>query len=165
METTLRLRAGLCSGPAVASRLRRAPNKLPGLARSKLADKPSAECPDQDGCVVGHDGLAHAIPAPLDSGDVRLALERLYGESPLDWSLDWSRPFFLVTTDGGEPPARRAALASGPPPQQQQTPPDQRERSPDYYANVGDAIRTLREDIPQLFDRELNCERAARGRA
>lgn len=30
------------------------------------------------------------------------------------------------------------------------------ERSPDYFANVGDAIRTLREDIPELFQRELN---------
>jgi len=33
-----------------------------------------------------------------------------------------------------------------------------KEKSPDYYANVGDAIRTLREDIPLLFERELNCE-------
>lgn len=28
----------------------------------------------------------------------------------------------------------------------------------DYYANVGDCIRTLREDIPMLFARDLNCE-------
>jgi len=28
----------------------------------------------------------------------------------------------------------------------------------DYYANVGDAIRTLREDIPLLFNKDLNCE-------
>lgn len=28
----------------------------------------------------------------------------------------------------------------------------------DYYANVGDAIRTLREDIPLLFVKDLNCE-------
>lgn len=27
---------------------------------------------------------------------------------------------------------------------------------PDYYANVGDAIRTLREDIPRLFQRDLD---------
>lgn len=37
-------------------------------------------------------------------------------------------------------------------------PPPGKERSPDYYANVGDAIRTLREDIPVLFYKELNCE-------
>ncbi len=32
------------------------------------------------------------------------------------------------------------------------------ERSEDYFANVGDAIRCLREDIPALFERELNCK-------
>lgn len=32
------------------------------------------------------------------------------------------------------------------------------ERSPDFYANLGDVIRTLREDIPELFERELNCK-------
>ena len=31
-------------------------------------------------------------------------------------------------------------------------------KSPDYYANVGDAIRTLRDDIPRLFERDINCE-------
>jgi hypothetical protein len=31
------------------------------------------------------------------------------------------------------------------------------ERHDDFYANVGDAIRTLREDVPTLFKRELNC--------
>lgn len=35
---------------------------------------------------------------------------------------------------------------------------DSREKSPDYYANLGDVIRTLREDIPELFQRELNCK-------
>eukprot|EP00775_Hariotina_reticulata_P003636 gene3636-3897_t len=33
-----------------------------------------------------------------------------------------------------------------------------KEKSSDYYANVGDAIRTLREDIPLLFERELNYD-------
>lgn len=31
------------------------------------------------------------------------------------------------------------------------------EKKEDYYANVGDAIRTLREDIPQMFRKELDC--------
>eukprot|EP00195_Chlamydomonas_chlamydogama_P005006 CAMPEP_0202904860 /NCGR_PEP_ID=MMETSP1392-20130828/31471_1 /ASSEMBLY_ACC=CAM_ASM_000868 /TAXON_ID=225041 /ORGANISM="Chlamydomonas chlamydogama, Strain SAG 11-48b" /LENGTH=259 /DNA_ID=CAMNT_0049592705 /DNA_START=341 /DNA_END=1120 /DNA_ORIENTATION=- len=30
------------------------------------------------------------------------------------------------------------------------------EKTGDYFANVGDAIRTLREDIPELFERDLN---------
>ena len=32
------------------------------------------------------------------------------------------------------------------------------QKSPDYYANVGDAIRTLRDDIPSLFEKDLNCK-------
>jgi hypothetical protein len=39
------------------------------------------------------------------------------------------------------------------PPQQK----DKQKRA-DYYANVGDAIRALRDDIPLLFSKELNCE-------
>jgi hypothetical protein len=31
------------------------------------------------------------------------------------------------------------------------------DRQDDFYANVGDAIRTLREDVPTLFSKELNC--------
>jgi len=30
------------------------------------------------------------------------------------------------------------------------------QKAPDYYANVGDAIRTLREDVPRLFERDLD---------
>jgi hypothetical protein len=33
---------------------------------------------------------------------------------------------------------------------------EEREKN-EYFANVGDAIRTLREDIPSLFNRDLNC--------
>ena len=33
-----------------------------------------------------------------------------------------------------------------------------KQKNSDFYANVGDAIRTLREDIPLLFEREFDCE-------
>lgn len=36
--------------------------------------------------------------------------------------------------------------------------PPGKEKQVDYYANVGDAIRTLRDDIPQLFVKDLNCK-------
>jgi hypothetical protein len=39
------------------------------------------------------------------------------------------------------------------PPKQKQN----KERHDDFYANVGDAIRTLRDDIPDLFGEDLNC--------
>ena len=33
-----------------------------------------------------------------------------------------------------------------------------RQKHPDFYANVGNAIRTLREDIPLLFAKDLDCK-------
>jgi hypothetical protein len=38
-------------------------------------------------------------------------------------------------------------------------PPKSRERHDDFYANVGDAIRTLRDDVPTLFKSDINCAR------
>ena len=43
-------------------------------------------------------------------------------------------------------------------PQQQSPPPPGEDRDKDFFANVGDAIRTLREDYPLLFVKSLNCE-------
>ena len=39
--------------------------------------------------------------------------------------------------------------------------PDSKHQREDYYANVGDAIRTLREETPFLFQRDLSCKYAA----
>ena len=36
--------------------------------------------------------------------------------------------------------------------------PTEESKKDDYYANMGDAIRTLREDIPQMFRKDLNCK-------
>ena len=35
---------------------------------------------------------------------------------------------------------------------------EERRKRQNYYANVGDAVRTLREEIPLLFQRDLTCE-------
>ncbi|CAG9463942.1 unnamed protein product [Pedinophyceae sp. YPF-701] len=74
----------------------------------------------------------------------------------------------LLYVDGGPAGAGTELMAAGSPTQADPTPgraggggdepPDGRKRSPDYFANVGDAIRTLREDIPVLFDRELDYD-------
>ena len=48
-------------------------------------------------------------------------------------------------------------------PQQQSPPPPGEDRDKDFFANVGDAIRTLREDYPLLFVKSLNCEWAQLG--
>eukprot|EP00879_Flechtneria_rotunda_P000506 GHRR01000610.1.p1 GENE.GHRR01000610.1~~GHRR01000610.1.p1 ORF type:complete len:344 (+),score=81.40 GHRR01000610.1:198-1229(+) len=79
-------------------------------------------------------------------------LERLYHLSPVPQAACtsslvhsgealWPHGVFLVSVDDKPPKATK-----------------NQEKCPDYYANVGDAIRTLREDIPQLFERELNYD-------
>lgn len=40
---------------------------------------------------------------------------------------------------------------------------EERRKRQDYYANVGDAIRTLREETPLLFWRDLTCEHSTAG--
>lgn len=52
----------------------------------------------------------------------------------------WASSTFMVTLDDK--------------PQQKSN----QEKTPDYFANVGDAIRNLRDDIPLLFQRDLNYE-------
>lgn len=53
--------------------------------------------------------------------------------------------------------------AQAPPQQQQQQqaprPPgkDPKQRE-EFYANIGEAIRTLKREIPQLFQKDLTCE-------
>jgi len=80
-----------------------------------------------------------------------MAFERLYQLSPVLGSAQdsfseqlWSQGLFLVSVDD-KPKTTPPTKGPG-------------EKSPDYYANVGDAIRTLREDVPRLFEQDLNCE-------
>lgn len=71
----------------------------------------------------------------------RVALERLYTWNALeDASSGAPHGAFFVTVDDRPQRTRNQG------------------RSEDYFANVGDAIRCLREDIPMLFQRELNCK-------
>jgi hypothetical protein len=82
-------------------------------------------------------------------------LERLYHLSPLhpisysgatcQQTISdplWSHGIFSVSVDDKPPQTKKGS----------------QEKCPDYYANVGDAIRTLRDDIPHLFERELNYD-------
>jgi hypothetical protein len=85
-----------------------------------------------------------------------MAFERLYQLSPVLGSVQdsisdhlWSHGLFLVSVDD-KPKTTPPTKGPG-------------EKSPDYYANVGDAIRTLRDDIPDLFTQDLNCEYQQKG--
>lgn len=47
---------------------------------------------------------------------------------------------------------------STPPPRSSQTPGGGNGKNDDFYANVGNAIRTLREEIPLLFQQDFTCK-------
>ncbi len=83
--------------------------------------------------TFGSERLLLSHPEVQASGDYR------HASSQLGPTHDLSPQFLPVTTE--ERPQRTK----------------NKERTPDYFANVGDAIRTLREDIPSLFYRDLNC--------
>ncbi len=74
--------------------------------------------------------------------------------------------FQLVRDDKWEPAGPAVLTVQLEPPRQTGGP--RSERSPDFYANVGSAIRTLRDETPSLFQQDLTCAapcRACRERA
>jgi len=108
----------------------------------------SADCDSELGCSTSGscNELFPGGSTSLSSWAARVTLERMYmlsQESNLQHcigeQLD-SNAFAVTTEDKQTTPQRNR----------------NQERSPDYFAQVGDAIRTLREDIPSLFDKELN---------
>ena len=93
---------------------------------------------------------------PSNMHRLDIQLERIWAESI-------SLEALMASTSSSLPLASPPAVEEKPPP----SVPPQSEgpkgggdggRSPDYFANVGDAIRTLRDDIPKLFEKDLNCE-------
>ena len=50
---------------------------------------------------------------------------------------------------------------STPPPRSSQSPGGGNGKNDEFYANVGNAIRTLREEIPLLFQQDFTCEGAS----
>lgn len=71
----------------------------------------------------------------------------------------WAMPSLSglrVVLPGEDASALRVQVGGGPKPPTQKEQKGE-ERHDDYYANVGDAIRTLREDVPTLFTSKLNC--------
>jgi hypothetical protein len=152
VPTALQTRAS----PAAVSTSRTAPARGPGLVGRALVE-------EQRQVDVGPLGVAHgteqplAVCLPLRQRTSLVGLDLYNALVPVlpharrgDGSSGGGgggggatpsvRPYFEVQVD--EPP-----------------PPQQKDKSADYYANVGDAIRALRDDIPLLFQRELNCER------
>jgi hypothetical protein len=125
--------------------------RWPGLQRARATPQQCADQQPQQQGGAETQRLADVSTAQSWSDfSVRVALERLY-QVNLGRHLWEAAPGAL-----GSAPLLPAYLAVS----LEEKPPAYKERAPDFYANVGDAIRTLRDDIPLLFERELNCERA-----
>ncbi len=126
---------------------RRRDARLPGVYH--LQPPTSLQQLDQAAEAQAAEAVQHDFVAGHTLEPVRVTLERLYrmrvshhADSGVD-SSDSLGPVQVLqvqTEDKQKPRAKNA------------------ERTPDYFANMGDAIRTLREDIPELFNRELNCK-------
>ncbi|KAG2487693.1 hypothetical protein HYH03_013692 [Edaphochlamys debaryana] len=124
-------RSGAALGPSVPGAPRHSPIVRPSPPELHSEQPPHRRETKYEPCEPSTSSLA-------DFG-ARVTLERLYAWSgSLDSVLGGGA--FLVTLD--EKPQRTR----------------NQERSEDYFANVGDAIRSLRDDIPMLFQRELNYD-------
>lgn len=81
---------------------------------------------------------------------MRLALERIYRLNETETGRQQQR---LPAAPGLESLEVGSFAVMAP-----ETPPKPNNNDHDYYANVGDAIRTLREEVPLLFVKDLTCE-------
>jgi hypothetical protein len=132
---------------------RKAPCRLASRTAAATLESISISESSNEGCRQPADPSTACSTSSSGSSSwsYRMAMERLYQLSPVLGSTQesiseqlWSHGLFLVSVDD-KPKTTPPTKGPG-------------EKSSDYYANVGDAIRTLREDIPLLFRQDLNCE-------
>lgn len=142
------LRAPSRSSSAQQQRLRRASTSArPCFASSVKRPAPSIDTPER---------LPHN-----SSAEVRKHLEQLYQldlpARPLWYSSSLVQE---IAKYGllGKANVLPAQLCEPPPDTSKLKDPDSKRKKDNFYANVGDAIRTLREETPFLFQRDLTCK-------
>jgi hypothetical protein len=170
-----------CSPEQMAAGLRRLNRAPEGHSGHRLRPQPSRQFPlaaggvSSSGCGRGGQYRAslHAVTVPDASTDSAAQqpqwerLEALYTSdqfpvsAPSPWRLGLPSPAEssalqqLLRPVGG---LLHLAVQLEESPQKLQQDQEERRKRQDYYANVGDAIRTLREETPLLFWRDLTCE-------
>lgn len=170
-----------CSPEQMAAGLRRLNRAPEGHSGHRLRHQPSRQFPlaaggvSTSGCGRGghHRTCLQAVTVPGASTDPAAQqpqwerLEALYTSdqfpvsAPSPWRLGLPSPAEssalqqLLRPVGG---LLHLAVQLEESPQKLQQDQEERRKRQDYYANVGDAIRTLREETPLLFWRDLTCE-------
>lgn len=168
-----------CHPEVTAARLRRCSGAAAGPSGARASQHATAAGAQsrhrlsQQACRAQSAAPSECEPAQ-PSQQQRLSrqrLEALYASSdhfPLFASNPWRAGLPAAITPGtlGEQLLRPVGgllhlavkLEESPSPSQLKEQEEERRKRQDYYANVGDAIRTLREEIPLLFFRDLTCE-------
>ena len=126
-------------------------------SRSSVCGPPPAIRPSVPRTTTVDDITAHPstsstpvppwVPVASTSGESEV--QRLWCQSP-ETDHTWPLPPLVMHIEHDDQLTLHIQINEPPAPPGKQ-------KHPDYYANVGDAIRTLREDIPQLFVKDLNC--------
>ena len=133
-----------------------------GLDRSKHSPKSHRSC---FASSTKPPGTCIDLPDPgsrVPSCEVRKQLEQLY-------QLEQPQPSAWYSSALLQEVARRdvqleqagfvpVQFCEPPPESSQLKDPDSKQKQQEYYANLGDAIRVLREETPYLFQRDLTCE-------
>ena len=99
--------------------------------------------------AVGPDGLE------TSAGDVLIGSSHVFSERLLLYSMPASHSRAMPT-----PPtiALAPAVMSAEPSAPKPPDPEDRRKADDFYVNVGDAIRTLRRELPTIFSEDLSCK-------
>ena len=102
--------------------------------------------------------ITKAVPITLPMQELERAFTCQYAAS--DDPMQQTCAPWLGVPSGSDPPmwpespVLRVQVGGGPEPPKQK---ERQEKHDDFYANVGDAIRTLREDVPSCLRSDLNC--------
>ena len=103
-----------------------------------------------------------AAASRVEVASPRHHLEALYQSDTEPVSCLWQSPlaFGYAGSDALLRPEllRMAVMEKNESPASAKQAEEERRKRQDYYANVGDAIRTLREEIPRIFVQDLTCE-------
>ena len=147
-------------GQCQQDRSESARQQRPGLRRVSRCSRPCFAS------SVKPPAPAVGLPEPLhqqrDSREVRRQLEQLYQldvpSTPLWYSSSLVQQVAKYGLLGTHLPVQ---LREPPPDSTKATTlkdPDSKRKKDDFYANVGSAIRTLREETPLLFQQDLTCK-------
>lgn len=173
---------GPTATPARSGRRPGSSRRLPFRLQPVIIElEPAAGAPGTLGAAAPADAVSAALSPSINSGSRSSSSSSQHG-STRQWRpllghapqaaeaaaaerVQGSVPAALLPPAAATSDHRLGVQLNEPPQREQEEEQDEEQRDKDFFANVGDAIRTLREDYPLLFMKDLNCERHSLGAA